>query len=115
MRGIFTTAAVFAALAIAGSAQAASIRECGSRPAANGYQSIENITSRNVACSQARHVAFVIYCEVGPDNGGYAVCSRSCVVRWTSWRITVRYERDTDDVRATGSGGRVVHFQASGE
>lgn len=89
MRAIITTAAVFAALAIAGSARAASIRECGSRPAANGYQSIENITSRNVSCSQARHVAFVIYREVGPDNGGYAVCSRSCVVRWTGWRRRV--------------------------
>jgi hypothetical protein len=108
------------------SAQAASIRACGSRNAANGYQSIVNITSRNVSCSQAQHIAFVIYREVGPDNEGQAVCSRNCVVRWAGWRITVHYFRwiwdggsvgwlYAADVRSTASGGRVVHFQAFGE
>jgi hypothetical protein len=113
-------------LAAAGSAQAAPIRECGSRTAANGYQSLLNITSRNVSCSQSRHVAFVVYREVGPDSDGNVRCPSNCVVDWGGWRIAVHHFRwvwDGDavgwlyaaDVRATDSGGRVVHFQAFGE
>ena len=121
MKRIITATALAAALAIAGSAQAAPIRDCGSRTAANGYQGIVNITSRNVSCSQARHIAFVIYREVGPDSGGYARCPHNCIVRWAGWRITVRWHAtppvagQAADVRSTASGGRVVHFQAFGE
>jgi hypothetical protein len=104
---------------LAGNAQAASIRECGSRPAANGYQDLVNITSRNVLCSQARHIAFVIYREVGPNSGGRGRCLRNCVVHWMGWKITVRYFSayplpPLPDVRSTASGGRVVRFQARG-
>jgi hypothetical protein len=111
----------FEELPLAGSAQAAPIRECGSRNAANGYQSIVNITSRNVSCPQARHIAFVIYREVGPDSEGYARCPHNCIVRWAGWRIAVRWHAtppvagQAADVRATASRGRVVHFQAYGE
>jgi hypothetical protein len=48
-----------AALALAGSAQAAPIRECGHlNTAFRGYEAAFNITSRNVSCSDARGLAF---------------------------------------------------------
>jgi len=115
-----------AALALAGSAQASGIRERGREPAANGYQTLTDITSRNVACPDARREAFLIYQSVGPDSRGYSRCPRDCVVHLRQWTVTVRYHRwvwdgpDVGwlyyaDVRSTASGGRVVRFQAYGE
>lgn len=116
-----TTAMVVAASLAFAAPASAGITECGQRPAANGYQTILNITSRNVVCSSARRDAYVIYREVGPDSGGYARCPRNCVIRWRGWRVVVRYHLtppvagQAADVRSTASGGRVVHFQAYGE
>jgi hypothetical protein len=106
---------------VAAPTSAAPVRECGTQNAANGYQSIVNITSRNVACALGRHDAYVIYKEVGPDNRGYARCPHNCVVRWHGWTISVHYTSTAPvagqkaDVRSTASRGRVVHFQAYGE
>ena len=118
--------ALIALLVSAGSAQASGIRECGRETAANGYQSITNITSRKVACPTARREAYRIYESVGPDSRGYSRCPHDCVVHFRQWTVTVRYHRwvwdgpDVGwlyyaDVRSTASGGRVVRFQAYGE
>jgi hypothetical protein len=114
------------ALAAPVRAPASPINECGQLGAANGYQTLTNITSRDVPCPTARHDAFVLYREVGSDSVGHARCPRNCVVGWQGWRINVHYFRWVwdggsvgwlygVDVRATGRGGRVVHFQAEGE
>lgn len=58
MRIVITAVALAAALAVAGSAQASSITQCGSLLVAHGSPAgITNLTTRSVSCSYARRFA----------------------------------------------------------
>ncbi|MGO9903015.1 MAG: hypothetical protein ACLP0J_25770 [Solirubrobacteraceae bacterium] len=100
------------------------VKECGSRDAGNGYQTLANITSRNVPCPLARNIAFNLYagvqwshCHVPTPCTLHANQGWTLNVHWIRWaydgtQIGWLY---ATDVRAAATGGRVAHFQAYGE
>ena len=123
-------ASALAAIALPGAptAQAAPINECGQHLPylINGYQAITNVTSRVVPCPRTRKIAWQIEQQIlhrGYGSNDDKIHLRSHWFHWTGWTIHTQWYHETrwpsyfisQDVRATASRGRVVHYQVFGE
>lgn len=128
MKRLAVISTLFAALVVAAGAQAAPIRECGHLPyLINGYQSVVNVTSRHMSsCSTTRKTAWAIEKQIlhrGYGSNNDKIHFRSHRFTWAGWSIHTRWYSEpgmpsyfiSQDVRATASGGRVVHYQVVGE
>jgi len=121
MKRIITLIAIAGALAVAGPAAAAPIRECGNFvPTAPwhwnsgywtyrtvlGYTPVYNLTTRNVSCSDARPFSLYVM-KHAPRYGshrGTLVIHYACTFRW--------FNGEDWDVRCTGNfSPGVVHWQ----
>ena len=83
-------------------ATAAPIRECGQLAHRFAY----NITTRNVACYEARRVVRAWGYQLAGRGGDGRVRGLYCNYR------SIGY--DGGDIRCTGTRGRVVHWQGGG-
>ena len=132
-RLIATATVAASALAViallgASTAQAARINECGQHLPylINGYQAITNVTSRVVPCPRARKIAWQIEQQIlarGYGSEYEKAHLRSHWFSWSGWTVHTQWYRESglpsyfisQDVRATASRGRVVHYQVVGE
>ena len=111
MKKLVITASATIALALAAlapaAAQASPINGCGNR----AVDGISNITSRNVSCSDARAFAHR-FTYLSHWGTGYVT-----LPGWRTYFVSFHYNGShswpVDDVRATRSGSRVIHFQIS--
>ena len=114
------------ALASPSTVRAAPINDCGHLPyLIIGYQEIANVTSRVVPCSRAREIAWQIEQQIlyrGHGSQYEKVHLREHWFHWNEWTVHTHWYRVSgplsyisQDVRATASRGRVVHYQLGGE
>ena len=127
MRRLIPISLAVIALAGASAASAGPINECGHLPyLINRYQAISNVTSRVVPCVRARKIAWQIEQQI--LHRGYGSEYEKGHLRehwfgWNGWTVHTQWYHVSglpsyfisQDVRATASRGRVVHYQLGGE